>query len=175
MLDVLLCSGLSLSNLPRIAVRELQHEEVNDEVCDLAARVLGVTCEKGSEANKGSQCAKDLETQVGLDSSGFYAPLSETARDRSKQEAGQVRELLVKWASRAPVLANWAKAFWTEVSNLGVTGPQVRALLRSHGFVGPTSTSPPRIDELKKSLQKIESKGFTGIAVGEQALEDIES
>ena len=48
-------------------------------------------------------------------------------------------------------------------------------ILRSHGYLGPGSTTPPRAEELEKFLVELESKGMAGSCASPDLLEDIEA
>ena len=90
-------------------------------------------------------------------------------------EAKQVREALEKWNSRSAFLSTWARAFWVEVDEIKVSAPQLKVILRSHGHVGAMTASPPRVEELKKQLAELASKGLCGGGASVSMLEDIES
>ena len=128
---------------------------------------------------------QELMYQVIVDSDGpqpptaaeatqIYAPLSGAAKDKVKKEAKIVKELLAKWHSRASVMSTWAKCFWIEVAKVNVSAPQLKIILQSHGYVGASTCSPPRHEELRKQLVELESAGQSGQSMSSVLLDDIE-
>ena len=65
-------------------------------------------------------------------------------------------------SSKATVLPNWPILFWTAVGqDKDVYGlhPDLVKVLEAHGYVGRSTITPPRTDELRKELGHYESQG----------------
>lgn len=92
----------------------------------------------------------------------FYAPLSSTADNRVQQQAGRLKEALNKSYGMQGMVAAWASLFWQAVKNesdIYGLDQSVLKILQAHGYFGDGTLGPPRVEELKKQLQELESLG----------------
>eukprot|EP00434_Breviolum_minutum_P028305 symbB.v1.2.025042.t1/scaffold2409.1/size79984/10 len=90
-------------------------------------------------------------------------------RSKVKQQAGRLKVALEKAAALASTLPSWATLFWQSVKNeadLYGLEALVREALLAHGYVGPSTVGPPRVDELKKQLTELESYGGPSHGLG---------
>ena len=110
------------------------------------------------------------QTQEPATSAGdFYAPFAAGAEVKMKQQAGRLKVALDKSSALASTLPSWATLFWQSVKNeADFYGLETlfREALASHGYVGPSTISPPRVEELKKQLSELESYGGPSHGLG---------
>ena len=119
-----------------------------------------------------SQGTQAVPPAAGNQSSGsgdFYAPFAAGAEEKVKQQAGRLKVALEKSSALASTLPSWATLFWQSVKNeadLYGLETLVREALASHGYVGVSTISPPRVEELKKQLAELESYGGPSHGLG---------
>ena len=105
----------------------------------------------------------------GVKTDEFYAPFAAGAEIKVKQQAGRLKVALEKASALASTLPSWATLFWQSVKNeadLYGLEALVREALLAHGYVGPSTVGPPRVDELKKQLTELESYGGPSHGLG---------
>ncbi len=99
----------------------------------------------------------------GTGSIQVYAPLANNeSRGRQQQQAARIREALDKTSGMQSTLASWSGLFWQAVKNekdLYGLDPYLKTVLEIHGYQGDLTQGPPRVEELRKQLQEIETKG----------------
>eukprot|EP00438_Fugacium_kawagutii_P036017 Skav207006 [mRNA] locus=scaffold1554:6879:10419:- [translate_table: standard] len=104
-----------------------------------------------------------------------YAPFaSDATLDLVKQQAARLRTALEKAAALQSTQPAWAQMFWQAVKNeVDLVGLQdkVKTLLVSHGYVGPSTLGPPRVEELKKQFAELEVLGVTPHGLGGMQLQ----
>ena len=108
----------------------------------------------------------NMETVNPVASAGigsFYAPFAiGGSNSKLQQQAARLRDALDKSSGLMATLPSWGSLFWQAVKNeedLYGLGDSIENVLIAHGYVGPATISPPRVDELKKQLTEIETLG----------------
>ena len=116
-------------------------------------------------------CNADVEVAPTIPQ--FYAPMTGSAETTKAQlQAGRLKESLTRAAAMQSTMPAWASLFWQSVKNesdLYGLDETVKKLLECHGYFGHGTTGPPRIDELKKGLQEIESLGVPAHGISLQS------
>ena len=109
--------------------------------------------------------------------SNEYVPFGQTgasAHDNVKQQARRVREVLEeKYRARSWNTNMWAQEFWQHVSSAHETKglhPALVGLLQGHGWVGRTTVSPPRVDNLIKELRSFENSAMPSVGASAAVL-----
>ena len=77
-------------------------------------------------------------------------------------QASRIKDALVKAHNLASSVPTWGSMFWQAVKNerdLYGLEPALTPLLQSHGYIGDSTISPPREEELRKALQEFETLG----------------
>ena len=172
-----LLSGQILAGMSDHFVVWLKAGDICAGLLKLAEKVTA-TDFGGGDGGKGSGAEPQLalaDSPTPVASDDFYAQLSQGAKSKATAEARKVREALDKWSARASFLGAWARAFWNEIAAIGVSSPQLKVVLGTHGYLGKTTVAPPRVDELRKQLKEFEQKGFCGAGAKTELLEDVES
>ncbi len=132
--------------------------------CDLrldsGLELKGVTVQAIKAETTGS--APILEEAVASAEQVFapYAPSGNGVK--SQQQAGRLREALSRTSAMQATLPSWPALFWQSVKNesdLYGLDETVRKLLECHGYIGPGTIGPPRVEELKKGLTELETLG----------------
>ena len=90
----------------------------------------------------------------------IYTPLAAVELESTMRQAKKISELLTHWHSKAAMVAAWARHFWIAVDKLKPLTPVVKALVQSHGFIGPSSVSMPRVADLKERLGELAHTGI---------------
>lgn len=107
--------------------------------------------------------ASTVGTQTGSASGESYAPYSLSGPGTKLQaQVARIKEAVVKAAALQRSTPGWGALFWQAVKNekdIYHLEPEIVNLLQSHGYVGDDTKGPPRADELKKTLQELESVG----------------
>lgn len=95
--------------------------------------------------------------ETGSGSNQVYAPLANNdslGRQQQQQQATRIKEALDKTSGMQSTLASWSGLFWQAVKNeKDLFG------LDPHGYQGDLTQGPPRVEELRKQLQEVETKG----------------
>lgn len=93
-----------------------------------------------------------------------YAPWAGMTGEQTKLQvqAGRLKEAVTKAQALASTTPQWGAMFWQAVKNekdLHELEPGIGNILQSHGYVGQGTIGPPRAEELKKTLQELETFG----------------
>ena len=92
-----------------------------------------------------------------------YAPLAgNDGLGRQQQQATRLKAALEKTSGMQSTLAAWSGLFWQSVKNekdLYGLDPHLKTILEIHGYQGDLTQGPPRVEELRKQLQEVETKG----------------
>ncbi|CAE7243914.1 unnamed protein product [Symbiodinium sp. CCMP2592] len=150
LVDIALCSGAMLYQVlgTSLKVAQLRGDEPE---CEQLARLSSKALE--SAPGKGASLSEIDHKHA------TYAPLSMAAIEATQSQARVVKNLLVKWSARAALIPSWSRSFWKEVGEQGKFEYRVEALLKSFGYLGNGSGTPPRVAELKEKLAELESSG----------------
>ena len=150
LVDVALCNGAMLYQVPgtSLKIAQLRGDEPD---CEQLARLSSKALE--SAEGKGASLSEAGTKHAA------YAPLSLAAIEASQSQARVVKNLLVKWSARSALIPSWSRSFWKEVGEQGKFESRVEVLLKSFGYLGHGSGTPPRVAELKEKLAELESSG----------------
>ena len=133
--SVALCNGALLYQVPGTSLKIAQLRGDEPE-CEQVARLSSKALE--SAPGKGASLS-ETDTKHAT-----YAPLSLAAIEATQSRARVVKNLLVKWSARAALIPSWSRNFWKEVGEQGKFEYRVEALLKSFGYLGNGSGTPPR-------------------------------
>lgn len=101
--------------------------------------------------------------ELSAGSSQVYAPLANNeSLGRQQKQATRVREALDKTSGMQSTLASWSGLFWQSIKNekdLYGLDPHLKTILEIHGYQGDLTQGPPPVEELRKQLQEVETKG----------------
>ncbi|OLP95779.1 hypothetical protein AK812_SmicGene22019 [Symbiodinium microadriaticum] len=148
LVDIALCNGAVLYQVPGTSLKIAQLRGDEPE-CEQLARLSSKALE--SDQGKGASLSEAKHAT--------YAPLSMAAIEATQSQARIVKNLLVKWSARAALIPSWSRSFWKEVGEQGKFESRVETLLKSFGYLGNGSGTPPRVAELKEKLAELESSG----------------
>ena len=81
-----------------------------------------------------------------------YAPLAQSELRKNKIQAKTIKDLLSQWSTKAATQPAWPRFFWKEVHGLEPLSALMKAILVGQGYVGPTTLSTPRVQELREKL-----------------------
>ena len=172
LVDISLCSGALLYQVSGESLKVAQLTGDEPE-CDQLASMCSKALLPDSEV-RGPLPRSDAKDNL-------YAPLSMATIEATQSQAKLVKGLLVKWAARSALIPSWSRNFWKEVGDIGKLESRVEALLRTFGYLGAGSGTPPRTSELKEKLSELESSGAlahstplfdNGLLDAENAIED---
>ena len=100
--------------------------------------------------------AETLQPQGTTNQSKFYAPFAQGGSEsRVQAQAARLKSALEKSGALQATIPACKQLFWQAVKNeedLYGLEQAVKTALVSHGYFGPGTQSPPRLDELKKQL-----------------------
>lgn len=100
-----------------------------------------------------------------------YAPLAGLGggSTRLQLQAARPKDAVIKAHGLAATTPQWGALFWQAVRNekeIYGLEPELGNVLQSHGYVGDATIGPPRPEELRKSLQEIETLGAPAHGTG---------
>lgn len=125
----------------------------------------GLASMTGSVANNNGSTTGVSASGIAQTGAQVYAPFAADASlELVKQQAARLRSALEKASALQSMQPAWAQLFWQAVKNeVDLVGLQerVKALLTAHGYVGPSTVGPPRVEELKRQLSELEVAGST--------------
>ena len=150
LVDISLCSGALLYQVSGESLKVAQLTGDEPE-CDQLASMCSKALLPDSEV-RGPLPRSDAKDNL-------YAPLSMATIEATQSQAKLVKGLLVKWAARSALIPSWSRNFWKEVGDIGKLESRVEALLRTFGYLGAGSGTPPRTSELKEKLSELENSG----------------
>ena len=126
---------------------------------------VGLTAGTQLERVKVESVALVQEVEPGV-SSESYAPRAPghiAVVELLKYQAAETRQMLETRYSARQYLMAWAPGFWQEVDRIHAEKPlhgALRGLLQAHGYVGPGTIAPPRVEDLLKELKSFEAAGL---------------
>ncbi len=93
----------------------------------------------------------------------FYAPFALGGNDTKVQmQSSRLKTALEKSSALQSTIPTWGQLFWQAVKNeddLYGLEQAVKSVLLGHGYIGPATVSPPRVDGLKRQLAQLETLG----------------
>ena len=139
LLDPKLLSGALLFSIPASCLRPHPFAEQDSDKAIAESIVEEVLARPVTEGT----AAEIIVSKQAEVSDLVYAPLSRQSIEQVQEQGKAVKSLLVKWSSRAALLPSWSKNFWLEVHAIKNLDPRVSSLLRTHGYLGDGTGTPP--------------------------------